>query len=226
MFLNKGQPSDGPMGISVALTPATTVVTVSKSMITNASFRTKKLPGKLSTSLINSHVSLHPCPPYRNSQPKAASLPLYSYLRAQASNRWFEHAMKSAQFNYDAESHGTPLFIKTRIHFSSAFQKMRRWEAIVQDSKIRYSKRVFRWLSRQGQWNFFDNTLTRFQTSKLKIVVHKIESLEATKIPKNVRNIVKTSDISRRSLARVTYVTDFVVTIYNFLRRKKSLRSN
>lgn len=33
------------MGISVALTPATTTVTVSKSMITNASFRTKKLPG-------------------------------------------------------------------------------------------------------------------------------------------------------------------------------------
>ena len=42
-----GQPSDGPMGISVALSPATTTVTtVNKSMITNASFRTKKLPGK------------------------------------------------------------------------------------------------------------------------------------------------------------------------------------
>lgn len=40
-----GQPSDGPMGISVALTPSTHTVTVSKSMITNASFRTKKLPG-------------------------------------------------------------------------------------------------------------------------------------------------------------------------------------
>ncbi|KAJ9590630.1 hypothetical protein L9F63_016341, partial [Diploptera punctata] len=40
-----GQPSDGPMGISVALSPATTTVTtVNKSMITNASFRTKKLP--------------------------------------------------------------------------------------------------------------------------------------------------------------------------------------
>lgn len=37
-----GQPSDGPMGLSVALTPATNTVTVSKSMITNASFRTKK----------------------------------------------------------------------------------------------------------------------------------------------------------------------------------------
>ncbi|BFG04866.1 hyccin [Drosophila madeirensis] len=41
-----GQPNDGPMGLSVALTPATNTVTtsVSKSMITNASFRTKKLP--------------------------------------------------------------------------------------------------------------------------------------------------------------------------------------
>lgn len=41
-----GQPSDGPMGLSVALTPSTNTVTtaVSKSMITNASFRTKKLP--------------------------------------------------------------------------------------------------------------------------------------------------------------------------------------
>lgn len=40
-----GQPSDGPIGISVALSPATATATVSKSMITNASFRTKKLPG-------------------------------------------------------------------------------------------------------------------------------------------------------------------------------------
>ncbi|XP_064540287.1 hyccin [Drosophila montana] len=41
-----GQPNDGPMGLSIALTPATNTVTtsVSKSMITNASFRTKKLP--------------------------------------------------------------------------------------------------------------------------------------------------------------------------------------
>lgn len=46
LFLRLGQPSDGPMGISVALTPSTTTVTVSKSMITNASFRTKKLPGE------------------------------------------------------------------------------------------------------------------------------------------------------------------------------------
>lgn len=41
---SSGQPGDGPMGISVALSPATATVTVSKSMITNASFRTKKLP--------------------------------------------------------------------------------------------------------------------------------------------------------------------------------------
>ncbi|ROT69512.1 putative hyccin isoform X1 [Penaeus vannamei] len=41
-----GQPSDGPMGISVALTPLTTTAPLSKSFITNASFRTKKLPGR------------------------------------------------------------------------------------------------------------------------------------------------------------------------------------
>ncbi|XP_066988376.1 hyccin-like isoform X4 [Macrobrachium rosenbergii] len=39
-----GQPSDGPMGISVALTPSTTSAPLSKTIITNASFRTKKLP--------------------------------------------------------------------------------------------------------------------------------------------------------------------------------------
>lgn len=33
------------MGISMAVSPSTNTVTVSKSMITNASFRTKKLPG-------------------------------------------------------------------------------------------------------------------------------------------------------------------------------------
>ncbi|XP_006612597.1 hyccin isoform X1 [Apis dorsata] len=41
---SSGQPNDGPIGISVALSPATATATVSKSMITNASFRTKKLP--------------------------------------------------------------------------------------------------------------------------------------------------------------------------------------
>ncbi|XP_074106063.1 PI4KA lipid kinase complex subunit hyccin [Cotesia typhae] len=35
---------DASLGISVALSPATTTPTISKSMITNASFRTKKLP--------------------------------------------------------------------------------------------------------------------------------------------------------------------------------------
>lgn len=57
-----GQPSDGPMGISVALTPATNVVTVSKSMITNASFRTKKLPGEFPFRL--SSVKQDPTPPF------------------------------------------------------------------------------------------------------------------------------------------------------------------
>lgn len=53
LFHGIGQPSDGPMGISVALTPSTHTVTVSKSMITNASFRTKKLPGICTLSITN-----------------------------------------------------------------------------------------------------------------------------------------------------------------------------
>ncbi|XP_011311971.1 hyccin [Fopius arisanus] len=39
-----GQPGDSAMGAGVALSPATATPTISKSMITNASFRTKKLP--------------------------------------------------------------------------------------------------------------------------------------------------------------------------------------
>lgn len=51
------------MGISVALSPATTTVTMSKSMITNASFRTKKLPGEFdslecSLSLVRATTTL------------------------------------------------------------------------------------------------------------------------------------------------------------------------
>jgi hypothetical protein len=54
-----GQPCDGPMGISVALTPSTNVVTISKSMITNASFRTKKLPGELTNNEFLSELQFH-----------------------------------------------------------------------------------------------------------------------------------------------------------------------
>lgn len=50
-----GQPGEGPMGISVALSPATATPTVSKSMITNASFRTKKLPGEYTIDLSSSY---------------------------------------------------------------------------------------------------------------------------------------------------------------------------
>lgn len=50
-----GQPSDGPMGLSVALSPATNTVSMSKSMITNASFRTKKLPGECTFSAVYQH---------------------------------------------------------------------------------------------------------------------------------------------------------------------------
>ncbi|KAL1140967.1 hypothetical protein AAG570_000893 [Ranatra chinensis] len=39
-----GQSNDAPMGISMAISPLATPSVVSKSMITNASFRTKKLP--------------------------------------------------------------------------------------------------------------------------------------------------------------------------------------
>lgn len=40
-----GLPTDNPMGISLAISPQATPSVMSKSMITNASFRTKKLPG-------------------------------------------------------------------------------------------------------------------------------------------------------------------------------------
>lgn len=39
-----GQPTDGPMGISLALSPTASSTVISKTIITNASFRTKKLP--------------------------------------------------------------------------------------------------------------------------------------------------------------------------------------
>ena len=45
-FQFSGQPSDNSTGIGVAISSTTTGTSVSKSMITNASFRTKKLPGK------------------------------------------------------------------------------------------------------------------------------------------------------------------------------------
>ncbi|XP_076375759.1 PI4KA lipid kinase complex subunit hyccin isoform X2 [Megalopta genalis] len=45
-----GQLSDGSIGVSIALSPSATA-TVSKSMITNASFRTKKLPDDLDEKL-------------------------------------------------------------------------------------------------------------------------------------------------------------------------------
>ncbi|XP_031772296.1 hyccin [Apis florea] len=53
---SSGQPNDGPIGISVALSPATATATVSKSMITNASFRTKKLPDDLDKKLFEDAI--------------------------------------------------------------------------------------------------------------------------------------------------------------------------
>ncbi|XP_077271853.1 PI4KA lipid kinase complex subunit hyccin isoform X1 [Temnothorax americanus] len=53
-----GQPNDGPIGISVALSPATTTTpTVSKSMITNASFRTKKLPDDIPIQVVKDETT-------------------------------------------------------------------------------------------------------------------------------------------------------------------------
>ncbi|XP_015184652.1 PREDICTED: hyccin isoform X2 [Polistes dominula] len=46
-----GQSSDGSIGICVALSSVTATPTISKSMITNASFRTKKLPDDLDEKL-------------------------------------------------------------------------------------------------------------------------------------------------------------------------------
>ncbi|XP_019699348.1 hyccin isoform X2 [Harpegnathos saltator] len=62
-----GQANDGPIGISVALSPATTTPTVSKSMITNASFRTKKLPDDLDEKLFA--VELSNCQVEKQQQP-------------------------------------------------------------------------------------------------------------------------------------------------------------
>ncbi|TGZ58059.1 Uncharacterized protein DBV15_10371 [Temnothorax longispinosus] len=66
-----GQPNDGPIGISVALSPATTTTpTVSKSMITNASFRTKKLPDDLDEKLFA--VELSNCQAEKQQRPAVA----------------------------------------------------------------------------------------------------------------------------------------------------------
>ncbi|XP_017892513.1 hyccin isoform X2 [Ceratina calcarata] len=54
---SSGQPSEGSIGISVALSPATATATVSKSMITNASFRTKKLPDDLDAKLFEDEAN-------------------------------------------------------------------------------------------------------------------------------------------------------------------------
>ena len=48
LYNPSGQPKDGPMGISIALSPTQGSPTFSKTAITNASFRTKRLPGKVS----------------------------------------------------------------------------------------------------------------------------------------------------------------------------------
>ncbi|XP_060597555.1 hyccin 2-like isoform X2 [Ruditapes philippinarum] len=46
-----GQPDDGPIGLSLALSPASSNYTLSKTAITNASFRAKKLPDDIPVQL-------------------------------------------------------------------------------------------------------------------------------------------------------------------------------
>ncbi|XP_059614273.1 hyccin isoform X2 [Phlebotomus argentipes] len=70
-----GQPSDGPMGISVALTPSQTTVTVSKSMITNASFRAKKLPDDLEVVEDLMVASGQPARGFQPTQPQGDNVP-------------------------------------------------------------------------------------------------------------------------------------------------------
>lgn len=95
-----GQPSDGPMGISVALTPTTHTVTVSKSMITNASFRTKKLPGAYKLfQTFQTFQTAPPLPPNKN---------IHTYLSNSPSSR-----LQSSQIICEAF-----LFSQDTFHFN------------------------------------------------------------------------------------------------------------
>jgi len=55
-----GEPGDGPIGISLSLSPTSRNVNVSKSAITNASFRTKKLPEDIEVRHEDEDESLPP----------------------------------------------------------------------------------------------------------------------------------------------------------------------
>jgi hypothetical protein len=58
ILLNTGQPSDGPMGINVALSPTSNTFTttgIAKTAITNASFKTRKLPDDIPIVVTNTN---------------------------------------------------------------------------------------------------------------------------------------------------------------------------
>ncbi|XP_046563578.1 protein FAM126B-like [Haliotis rubra] len=55
-----GQPQDGPMGISIALSSSSSTSGLAKSALTNASFRTKKLPDDISVPTTKDNVKLEP----------------------------------------------------------------------------------------------------------------------------------------------------------------------
>lgn len=58
ILLNSGQPSDGPMGINVALSPTSNTLTtagIARTAITNASFTTRKLPDDIPIVVSNTN---------------------------------------------------------------------------------------------------------------------------------------------------------------------------
>ena len=61
LLIKSGQPSDGPMGINVALSPTSstsaTTAGISKIAITNASFRTRKLPDDIPIVIASNNPS-------------------------------------------------------------------------------------------------------------------------------------------------------------------------
>ena len=55
-----GQPYDGPMGVTISITPAHILDSLNKQAITNASFKTQKLPGNVSSTLPSQLLASEP----------------------------------------------------------------------------------------------------------------------------------------------------------------------
>ncbi|XP_015595660.1 hyccin isoform X2 [Cephus cinctus] len=94
---SSGQPpGDVPMGISVALSPATATVTVSKSMITNASFRTKKLPDDLDANMFPTNESKS-SPYQQQPQQQTSSTPTPTPSKQQRAWPWRQSRQNSLE---------------------------------------------------------------------------------------------------------------------------------